>query len=316
MTDSCEPSDMNNGFAICRSFFFGYSVSDGAVAGSCITEAFVRIWIGLMLLFCAAGGFAEDAKDDSNDTLKLVTYNVLADNVSVKQRIPALFKILDQSDADIIVLQECANWFLKLLSDETWIKKYHLVTKEKTAVNQGEYVILSKHQLQATVYQQLPGKQERCVFVGLMTWNGRSLAVATSHLESYLQDGETRAKQLDLIFPLLKEADDAIFLGDFNFGDGEEPDSSHLDKKYFDVWRQLKPKDPGFTWNIEVSDMAKDGSFPKETSRRIDRVLVRSFVWKPEAITIIGDTPVVEGKKDVFPSDHFGLSATLKFKSK
>ena len=276
----------------------------------------MRNWIGCLLLFCIAGCFAEDAKDDTNDTLKLVTYNVLADNVAVKQRIPALFKILDESDADIIVLQECANWFLKLLFNEPWVKKYYVAAKDKTAANNGEYVILSKHQMQASVFKLLPGKQERGVFIGLLTWKGRTLEVATSHLESYLQDGPTRAKQLDVIFPLLEEADDAIFLGDFNFGDGEEPDSSHLDKKYVDVWRELKPKDPGYTWNIEVSDMAKDGSFPKETSRRIDRVLVRSEVWKAAAITIIGDTPVVEGKKDLFPSDHFGLSATLRFKAK
>jgi hypothetical protein len=32
------------------------------------------------------------------------------------------------------------------------------------------------------------------------------------------------------MFNPLKDEHDAVLLGDFNFGDGEEPDTSHLDK--------------------------------------------------------------------------------------
>jgi hypothetical protein len=76
----------------------------------------------------------------------------------------------------------------------------------------------------------------------------------------------------------------------------------------------VHPKDPGYTWNIEVSDMARKGSFPGEPSRRLDRILVRSNVWVPEKIRIIGDKPVVPKNKELFPSDHFGLIATLVMK--
>lgn len=274
----------------------------------------MEIWIGLLLLG-SLSGFAEDAKQlEKAVTLKLVTYNVLADEVAVKQRIPALFKLLKESDADIIVLQEVTPWFFKMLYEEPWLKSYHLTTEDNANAVRGEYVILSKQKIQTAVYQKLSGKQQRGTFVAKLKWNGRSLAVGTAHMESMLEDGPVRAKQLDEIFPLLANTEDAIFLGDLNFGDGEEPDTSHLDKKYVDAWRELKPNEPGYTWNIETSAMAKSGSFPGETSRRIDRVLVRSAVWKPEAIALIGDKPVAEGKKDVFPSDHFGVSVTLKLK--
>jgi tyrosyl-DNA phosphodiesterase 2 len=273
----------------------------------------------LLSLFTTAL-FAEEAKDadkpTKSETLKLVTYNVLGDDVEVKKRIPALFKILKDSDADIIVLQEVAPWFFKLLVDEPWLKKYQLTAADEKNAVRGEYAILSKQKIESTVFELLPGKMHRKTFIARFKWNDRSLAVATAHLESYMEDGPMRAQQLDQIFGLIKDTDDAIFLGDFNFGDGEEPDSSHLDKKYVDAWLALKPKDPGYTWNIETSDMAKAGSFPKETSRRLDRILVRSEVWKPESVSIIGDKPVEEGKLDVFPSDHFGLTATLKFKPK
>jgi hypothetical protein len=58
--------------------------------------------------------------------------------------------------------------------------------------------------------------------------------------------------------------------------------------------------------------MAKKGSFPGEKSRRLDRIFLRSTVWKGKDIRIIGDQPITPGKKDLFPSDHFGLVATVK----
>ncbi len=58
--------------------------------------------------------------------------------------------------------------------------------------------------------------------------------------------------------------------------------------------------------------MARKGAFPKEPSRRLDRILLRSSIWKAEGIRILGDAPVSPETPDVFPSDHFGLACTLK----
>ena len=71
------------------------------------------------------------------------------------------------------------------------------------------------------------------------------------------------------------------------------------------------PDDPGLTWDIKKSKMAKKESFDGEKSRRIDRILVRSSAWQPKSIRIIGDEPVVPGERDLFPSDHFGLVGVL-----
>ena len=57
--------------------------------------------------------------------------------------------------------------------------------------------------------------------------------------------------------------------------------------------------------------MARGGSFPGEKSARIDRILLRSPGWKPKEVAIIGDKPIHPGKKDLFPSDHFGVKGTL-----
>lgn len=268
----------------------------------------------VVFLLIAAGGDAGQAVEKHE--LTLLTYNVLADPVGAKKRIPPLLKLLDESDADIIALQEVAPWFMKMLLSEEWVakKRYQFTKAGKKILMPGGQLILSKHPIERAIFRILPGRQRRTVLVATLRINGRRLDVATTHMESYLEDGPVRAKQLDVIFPLVKEADDAVFLGDFNFGDGEKPDSDHLAKEYVDLWLALKGNKPGFTWNIEVSDMTRKGSFPGEPSRRIDRILVRSKGWTPKEIHIIGDQPVIPGSKDLFPSDHFGLFGTLAFR--
>ena len=120
--------------------------------------------------------------------------------------------------------------------------------------------------------------------------------------------GPIRARQLALIFKTLAPFKSAIFLGDFNFGDGEEPETSQLNRGYTDLWLALQDGEPGFTWNIEKSEMARKGSFVGERSRRLDRILLRSKRYKPATIRIIGDQAVAP---EIFPSDHFGLVATI-----
>lgn len=46
-------------------------------------------------------------------------------------------------------------------------------------------------------------------------------------------------------------------------------------------------------------------------SRRLDRILIRSSLWKPASVRIVGDQPVTPGDKSLFPSDHFGLTGTV-----
>ena len=68
---------------------------------------------------------------------------------------------------------------------------------------------------------------------------------------------------------------------------------------------------PGYTWNIEESEMARKGSFVGEPSRRLDRILVRLAGYRPKSATIVGDSPARGREKNIFPSDHFGLVAVL-----
>jgi tyrosyl-DNA phosphodiesterase 2 len=242
--------------------------------------------------------------------LRVLTYNVLADPLRVEERIPPLMAVLEKADADIIALQEVAPWFMQLLHQQPWVGAYQESTMDGIRAYPGGQYILSRHPIQSCWAEVLPGRQRRTALYADIHVGDTNIRVATTHMESYLEDGPVRGAQLRKIFAKLRDAEHALFLGDFNFGDGE-PEASRLESSYEDLWLALHSGDRGFTWDIERSELARESSFPGEPSRRLDRVLLRSNAWRGAAISIVGDQPVVPGKRDLFPSDHFGLVAEL-----
>lgn len=275
----------------------------------------LRLFLILVLLSLTGVVSAEPTTAPATQPNRLifVTYNILYDDSQAKLRAPALMKILADSDADFIALQEVMPWHLKLLRDEAWAKKYHQ-TPAGLKQPPGGLVILSKAKPVTTVYRELTSPSKRGVRIAHYRIDGRSLAVATVHLESPFDAGETRANQLREVFSLLKTADDAVLLGDLNFAEDWKPETANLPKTFVDVWKAVKGEDPpeaGYTWNIEVSPLARANSSPKDNSGRIDRILIRSDVWKPVEAKILGDKPVDEWNAGVFPSDHFGLMGVV-----
>ncbi|MCB9749000.1 MAG: endonuclease/exonuclease/phosphatase family protein [Myxococcales bacterium] len=277
-----------------------------------------RVTTGLAALAAACRVGAPPAKRTVVDAppravppLTLVTYNVLADRVRVSERLPPLLELLARADADVIALQEVTDWIARLIHEQPWARGYYASTIGGRRAHPGGQYILSRRPILRSSAIELAGRQRRTAVLSTIEAGGVELTVVTTHLESFLEDGPTRARQLDQIFERLQLEDDATLLGDLNFGDGE-PEEGSINAEFDDVWRALRPGEPGFTWNIERSEMARAGSFAGEASRRLDRVLLRSDHWVGASIEIIGDQPVHAGARDLFPSDHFGLVARLE----
>jgi endonuclease/exonuclease/phosphatase family metal-dependent hydrolase len=246
--------------------------------------------------------------------VRLLSYNVLADEVAIERRIPALLRAMERARADVLALQEVAPWFLNWIDGSDWLAEFELARIDGVVARPNGQLIASRWPTSATRSRRLSGAQGRTVLISHVELGaGERLCVATTHMESFLEDGPIRAQQLDEIFEeLARERDDpevvaTVFCGDVNFGDGEQPDTAHLDPDFVDLWTVLHGKQPGYTWDIEHSEMARLGSFVGEPSRRLDRILLRSRDWVPGAIEIIGDQPVEPGDRRLFPSDHFGL---------
>jgi endonuclease/exonuclease/phosphatase family metal-dependent hydrolase len=248
------------------------------------------------------------------DSLTIVTYNVLADEELAGIRLKPLLKLLELANADIIVMQECLPFMVSALKNESWTSSYKFLPDNGATFQTGAFCIMSKFPVEDSYFEMLPGNlQERGTLIVHLKVGKSKLAVATVHLESNLESGPTRAVQLKRVFSLLDNSTEAILAGDFNFGDGEEPESSALKKEYVDCWKTLRPDDPGYTWDIEKSEWAKKESFPGEPSRRLDRVIIKTELWAPSEAQIIGTERIKAG---VFPSDHFGLRVILKRKLK
>lgn len=256
---------------------------------------------------------AEGTTTQQPSELRIVTYNVLADPVHVETRVPELFRILRDARADIIILQEFAPWMAQKLLQEPWVADYHRPLRDNKTVIAHEYLVLSKYPVVDFFTKPLPGKQHRVFFLVTLEIAGVKTAITTCHLESLLEDGPMRAKQLDIYFEQLAAFDEAFFAGDFNFGDGEKPDNEHLSPSFRDAWREIHPQNPGYTWDIEKSRFARRESFPGEESRRLDRILFKSSRWQPVSAAIIGDQPLDGKRRNIFPSDHFGLLAVFRF---
>lgn len=255
---------------------------------------------------------AENSLPEQPTELRIVTYNVLADPVHVETRVSELFRILRDSHADIIVLQEFAPWMAQKLLQEPWVAGYHRPLRDNKTVIAHEYLVLSKYPIIDFYSKPLPGKQHRVFFLVTLDIAGVRTAITTCHLESLLEDGPMRAAQLDIYFEQLTPFDEAFFAGDFNFGDGEQPDSNHLSAGFSDAWLKVHPQNPGYTWDVEKSRFARQESFPGESSRRLDRILFKSSRWQVVSATIIGDQPLDGKRRMQFPSDHFGLMAVFR----
>ncbi len=276
--------------------------------------------LGLAALACRASSTAGTPRAGTEEStatlplpsLTLVSYNVLADRVRVSERFPPLLELLARADADIIALQEVTDWIARLIHEQPWARAYHASSVGGRRAHPGGQYILSKRPILRSRSLELPGRQRRtALFSTIAVRDDVELTIVTTHLESFLEDGPTRARQLDAIFEALMIEDEAVVLGDLNFGDGE-PEEGSINAEFDDLWRRLHPHELGFTWDMERSEMARAGSFAGEKSRRLDRVLLRSELWEGGSIEIIGDEPVHPGKLDLFPSDHFGLLATLR----
>ncbi|MFT5358562.1 MAG: endonuclease/exonuclease/phosphatase family metal-dependent hydrolase [Polyangiales bacterium] len=250
----------------------------------------------------------------ARSSLRLLSYNVLADPVHLDQRLPALFREMRDARADVIALQEVAPWFLEAVGRERWADAFSFCEVAGRGADRGGQAFLSKVEVRNPYSIDLGGRQQRtALLVDVDVGGDEPIALATTHMESFLEDGPTRAAQLDAIFRALNRSSSSsrVLCGDLNFGEGEEPDTAHLDSTYTDLWNALHPGEAGYTWDIERSEMARVSSFVGEGSRRLDRVLLKSETWRGESIEVVGDSPVTPDRR-LFPSDHFGIACELR----
>ncbi len=266
----------------------------------------MRILVMIVLMCCCYVVAGEGPRRE----LVVVSWNVLADASEREVRLPALLDVLRAACPDVIAVQEVTPWFSAALAAAPWASDLKRVSGDADQPFPGGLALFTHLPLLRQQVVHLPTAMGRCGIVIEVASPGGPLSFAVVHLDSYLEDGPMRARQLRTMATALQGREQVVFLGDFNFGDGAE-ETAALPAGLLDLWPTMHLNDPGFTWDIARSPMAKRGSFPGEHSRRLDRVLLRSAYWRPNAMNLLGSDPVANTGGLVFPSDHFGVRVVL-----
>lgn len=283
-----------------------------------------KLAVLLIVISLAVTERADASTPPTPDTLRVLTYNVGHPDESTFGRIGAFIRgqpaaaarseailaLIRAQDADIIALQEITPVFLKALARQPWRGRYRLVhTLSDAQLARDGYVlldpdgmaILSKWPLRLVVNEPAGGKLGRRLLIVNVEIGDTLLRVGTCHLESEQPYSGIRVRQLERFAGKLAWADNALLLGDFNFADGQQPETRALHKHFSsfqDLWLKLQPAGPRTT-------------FIGEPDARLDRILLHARDWAPVDIHLFGTSPVTIGHERHHASDHYGLVATL-----
>jgi len=264
-------------------------------------------------------------------SLEIVTYNIWFGTreetvQEISPRITELMSLIHTKKPDIICLQEMTDTIMQVIESIEWVQKSYWISGNNYSAGYG-ITILSRFPVINIVEQKFPTKLGRSLLVAQFEVNKEKLFVGTVHLESYAKDYQTRKKQLIVAKEYLTGmGGNSMLMGDFNFADENECiELSFFLSPYIDVWKQLRPDEIGFTYDMQENIMLNETLKMKgreDARNRIDLILyncAQEKKFKPELIELLGteeilkDRKIPDGhKKDtIFPSDHFGLHATF-----
>lgn len=253
----------------------------------------------------------------TEQTVRVLSWNVLAPSpwqrllhsvgmaTESAHRTTALLDAIAVLNPDIIALQEVTAAFQAALASDHRFAKFHRAASPHQSPP-GGLLILSRFALSAVDYRRLPGRSGRYVLYARVAIGGQQFVIANVHLASPLQAGDQRRAQMMAVNRWMPAGALRIWVGDFNFGDADNEQDSMLLTDWVDAWKQLKPDAPGLSYDLGRNHLAKQHAFSKETSRRLDRILL-SPALHPLAITLTGQTMT-----DLPPSDHYGLLLDFK----
>jgi tyrosyl-DNA phosphodiesterase 2 len=163
--------------------------------------------------------------------------------------------------------------------------------------------------------------------------SGKSLVVATSHLESPCPGPPTwdqmfskeRVEQANEALNLLKSYPNVVFGGDMNWDDKKDGQYPLL-SGWVDAWSELRPNETGWTYDTKSNQMLTGN---RKLQHRLDRFVCHLRDLKISSIDMIGmdEIPGVSYTKEkkvrseikqlvlpVLPSDHYGLLLTISSK--
>lgn len=269
--------------------------------------------------------------------MRIMTWNLWWRFGHYEQRLPAIAAVLEDVDADVVLLQEVwAQGSLnqaELLAGERSFEWAWSPSPDAEAFRRGTdepeadigIAVLSRWPITSTAETRLKAaphgdNRGRTVLHALIATPAGTMPVFTTHLPSAPHLSGVRVQQVEELATFVAEHAaghdlSAVVTGDFN----AEPDSDEMrllcghktapvvpGQILVDVWRYAAQDDAGFSWDRRNPNVAASGSF----SARIDYVLVGprpGTRGRLERVGLAGDAPVA----GIWPSDHFAVVVDL-----
>jgi endonuclease/exonuclease/phosphatase family metal-dependent hydrolase len=262
------------------------------------------------------------------------------------ERYQQQFKEMKIADCDIITLNEVTTNYVALITQEEWVQNsYYMSDISGDTISGFGNLILSKLPIAELCLKSIT-KLLRPIVCAKFSFKNTSIIVAAAHLSARKENHERRQNQVKELTAFLEQKfskEEKIILGDLNYHSEDEI----LPEGYTDSWQVLHPSNPGITFNGTINKMLHEMwplgrfyGFKDDIKMRLDRVFLKTNDWTASEIKICFNDPLYDAQqgtniiKDIlstifdsigvniarnpkhylFPSDHFGLTATFHFK--
>jgi poly(A) polymerase len=240
---------------------------------------------------------------------KLVTYNILSKfnfkkglidkrlsetNLEQVERMPHIIRILSQSSADFVLLQECEQYEMTKLCESEFIRDNYSILSANGSTNSVDgLAILSKHKPVFIKQLKFNKASSKLALVAKFSFRIDSLRlvydiiVVNVHLTSNkaISSNDKRREQLQMLRDLLvdNKSDDfslkcdyLIIAGDFNIMDESIEENRFIEYLFLnDGFRDLVPNVATFNATSNLS--ASITTARADKLQRYDRILLKSF---------------------------------------
>lgn len=238
-------------------------------------------------------------------------FSVLSVNVGIangefgKEYYAGIIRMLVDSKADVLILQEVGDVFFHTLVAQPLLSHYHETRYTSTKAPGGLYILSIFPILDISYFEhvapgQIASQQRERMLVAQLAVSSKKIAVATTILDAHSL--KRRVYAMNFMFKVLELYPDVLFAGDFNFDHAAPLETQNIPAEYRDVWTDFGSGD-GNTWNPLLNAKARI-SDPLSDSCRVDRVFLKSTKWTPESIQLFGDIQSPE-----YPTSHFALKS-------
>jgi endonuclease/exonuclease/phosphatase family metal-dependent hydrolase len=270
-------------------------------------------------------------------TLRISTWNIWFEDLELKARMRAILKELTEVDSDIVCIQEATEKILRtietLLEQDKTLKMYDVVCEKRPFPSYGQAFLVSPSLQPISLTKETFSLKSR-MGRKMMILRVGDLHIINVHLESVFSSSERHVKYSQLedaislcgLFkaakaqtypsdqrrkPSLSETafQGTLIMGDFNMAPEDDL-----------VFSKIVPKDFRVVSRGTItSDYKRNNNVRGPYESALDRILYRG-PGKTKLLGRLGTSPKWvgmcfasdgQGSKEIFPSDHFGLTIDL-----